>query len=38
MTFGVPARIEDLDVFSDRYSRVAALLRPEEAGRDEEQR
>ena len=29
MKFGVPARLEDLEVFSRMYSRVAALLGPE---------
>jgi hypothetical protein len=37
MRFGVPARIEDLEVFSAIYSRVAALLTQEEP-QDDEQR
>jgi hypothetical protein len=37
MRFGVPARIEDLDVFSGLYTRVAALLTPHETVRNGEQ-
>lgn len=38
MVFGVPARIEDLEVFSAIYSRVAALLTQEEPQADEQRR